>query len=72
MEAKREVFESELEFLGLIAFENKVKEEVGETMEKLSASNIDKKIITGDNIYIAVETAMRCGIIGKDEKVMIL
>ena len=29
-------------------------------------------MITGDNIYIAVETARRCGIIGKHDKVVLL
>jgi magnesium-transporting ATPase (P-type) len=29
-------------------------------------------MITGDNIYIAVETGRRAGIISKDEKVIIL
>ena len=49
--------------LGLVAFENKVKEEAKEAMERLRDSNIETKIITGDNIYIAVETAFRSGIL---------
>lgn len=35
-------------------------------------SNIDPKMITGDNIYIAVETARRSGIIGMNDKVVFL
>ena len=55
-----------------MAFENKVKEEAGETMQRLRESNIDTKIITGDNIYIAVETAFRSGILRDNERVILL
>ena len=41
-------------------------------MQKLKESNIDTKIITGDNIYIAVETALRSGILQEDQKVILL
>ena len=41
-------------------------------MERLKISNIEAKIITGDNIYIAIETAIRCGILSKSEKVLVL
>lgn len=41
-------------------------------MEKLYESNIEPKMITGDNIYIAIETAGRAGIIRKDEPVLLL
>ena len=58
--------------LGLVAFENKVKEEAKEAMERLRDSNIETKIITGDNIYIAVETAFRSGILQDDQKVLLL
>lgn len=50
--------------LGLIAFENRLKSDTWLTINKLVRSNIDPKMITGDNIYIAVETALRAGIIG--------
>ena len=41
-------------------------------MRRLRESNIDTKIITGDNIYIAVETALRSGILEEKEKVILL
>ena len=72
LSAERAVYEKEIKVLGLVAFENKVKDEAKETMEKLRESNIDTKIITGDNIYIAVETALRSGILEEDQKVLLL
>jgi magnesium-transporting ATPase (P-type) len=29
-------------------------------------------MITGDNIYIAIETAIRCGIISRKDEIMVL
>lgn len=58
--------------LGLIAFENRLKVDTWLTLHRLIKSNIEPKMITGDNIYIAVETARRAGILGINEKVVIL
>ena len=41
-------------------------------MKKLINANIKPKIITGDNIYIAVETARRAGILAPNEKIVFL
>lgn len=49
--------------LGLIAFQNSLKSDTWLTLNKLKRSNIETKMITGDNIYIAVETARRAGIL---------
>lgn len=38
----------------------------------MKVSNISPKIITGDNIYIAVETAVRAGIISQNDQVVLL
>jgi magnesium-transporting ATPase (P-type) len=56
----------------LIAFENLLKVDSWLTINRLIQSNIDPKMITGDNIYIAVETARRAGIINMDDKVIFL
>ena len=70
--AERSFYEKDVKVLGLVAFENKVKDEAKETMNKLRESNIETKIITGDNIYIAVETALRSGILEEQQKVLLL
>ena len=72
MKADRELYEEEVKVLGLVAFENKVKSEAREAMQRLRESNIDMKIITGDNIYIAVETALRSGILLENYEVILL
>jgi magnesium-transporting ATPase (P-type) len=38
----------------------------------LKLSGIESKIITGDNIYIAIETAVRCSIIGRAEELVVI
>lgn len=38
----------------------------------MTRSNIETKMITGDSLYIAVETGRRAGIIGRGEKVVFL
>lgn len=53
--------------LGFLVFENKLKGDAYDTIERLKLSGIESKIITGDNIYIAIETAVRCSIIGRAE-----
>ncbi len=72
MTGPREIFDKGITALGLVAFENKLKDDTRETILKLVESNIEPKMITGDNIYIAVETGVRAGIIKKDEKVILL
>jgi len=29
-------------------------------------------MITGDNVYIAIETAIRCGILSRDEEIVVI
>ena len=41
-------------------------------MEHMIRANIEPKMITGDNIYIAVETARRAGILKSGDKVVLL
>ena len=57
---------------GILAFENRIKEDTPKLMNKLKQSNIESKIITGDNVFIAVETAIRCGLLGERDKVIVL
>lgn len=57
---------------GLVCFENKLKGDTKETLERLARSNIESKMITGDSLYIAAETGRRAGILGLGEKVVFL
>lgn len=41
-------------------------------IQKLKLGNIEAKIITGDNIYIGVQTAKEARIIEENEKVLVV
>lgn len=41
-------------------------------IDRLVQAQVEPKIITGDNIFIAVETGMRAGIIERDQPVILL
>lgn len=58
--------------LGLIAFENKLKHDARETIHRLELAGIQSKMITGDNVYIAIETAVRCGILERKDEVIVI
>jgi P-type E1-E2 ATPase len=40
--------------LGLVTFDNRLKDDTIETIKRLVNAQIEVKVITGDNIYIAV------------------
>jgi len=62
---KREEAESNLEFVGFIIFENKLKERTTEIIEELTNANIRTIMCTGDNILTAISVARECGVINK-------
>ncbi|KAL2813331.1 hypothetical protein BDW59DRAFT_154862 [Aspergillus cavernicola] len=63
--------ESNLEFVGFIIFENKLKPKSAETIAELNRANIRNIMCTGDNILTAVSVARECGIIGIEEQCFI-
>lgn len=60
---KREEVESNLRFLGLIVFENKLKPGTGPAIRSLLNAYIPCRMITGDNIRTAVSVAKECGMV---------
>lgn len=62
---KREEAESDLEFIGFIVFENKLKDSTAPVIEELERANIRKVMCTGDNILTAISVARECGLINK-------
>ncbi|PYH72443.1 putative P-type ATPase [Aspergillus vadensis CBS 113365] len=60
--------ESDLEFLGFIIFENKLKPNTAETIAELNKAGIRNIMCTGDNILTAVSVARECGLISGDEQ----
>ena len=50
----------------MVAFSNSLKKDTISTIRSLKDAQIEVKVVTGDNIYVGVETAMRAGIIGEE------
>jgi cation-transporting ATPase 13A3/4/5 len=62
---KREEAESDLEFVGFIIFENKLKPSTAPVIEELERANIRNVMCTGDNILTAISVARECGLINR-------
>lgn len=57
--------ESDLDFVGLIIFENKLKPTTSAVLDELLESNIGAVMVTGDNILTAISVARECNLINK-------
>lgn len=62
---KRDEAESQLDFVGFIIFENKLKPSTTPVIEELERANIRKVMCTGDNILTAISVARECGLINR-------
>ncbi|KAJ5888886.1 hypothetical protein N7495_008927 [Penicillium taxi] len=63
--------ESNLEFLGFIIFENKLKPSTTEVISELNEAGIRNVMCTGDNILTAISVARECKMIGAYEQCFI-
>ncbi|KAI0379960.1 hypothetical protein F5Y04DRAFT_282429 [Hypomontagnella monticulosa] len=63
---KRDEVEKDLEFVGFIIFENKLKPTTAAVLKELTQSNIGSIMVTGDNILTAISVARNCGLVEKD------
>lgn len=68
---KREAVECDLEFIGFIVFENKLKDSTTDTIEQLKRANLRTIMCTGDNVLTAVSVGRECKIINEMAKVFI-
>ncbi|XP_028159815.1 probable cation-transporting ATPase 13A3 [Ostrinia furnacalis] len=66
----RDEVERELEFLGLVIMENRLKPATTGIIRELKEANIQVVMITGDNIHTAVSVARECGILASGERVV--
>ncbi|KAI4215034.1 MAG: hypothetical protein LQ351_002348 [Letrouitia transgressa] len=62
-EIKRIDVESELDFIGFIIFENKLKNATKKVISELTDANIRNVMCTGDNILTAISVGRECGLI---------
>lgn len=61
----REEVENNLNYLGIVIFENKLKRETAKTITSLREADVRSIMCTGDNIHTAISVARSCGIIDK-------
>jgi cation-transporting P-type ATPase 13A2 len=62
---KRDDVERDLNFVGFIIFENKLKSSTASVLGELLNSNIGAVMVTGDNILTAISVARECNLIDK-------
>ncbi|KAM0753330.1 hypothetical protein T439DRAFT_299617 [Meredithblackwellia eburnea MCA 4105] len=60
---KREVVESDLRFLGLIVFENKLKPGTAPAIATFRSAHIPTRMVTGDNVRTAISVGRECGMV---------
>lgn len=68
----REKIESELEFLGFVILENRLKPDSEKVIKILNDANIRTIMVTGDNILTAVSVAKDCDMIAEDQSIIIV
>lgn len=62
---KRTEVEADLDFIGFIIFENKLKASTEGVLQELTEAGIRKVMCTGDNILTAISVARECNLIDK-------
>ena len=69
---KREQVEKEMRLLGLLIMQNALKPETTPVINQLQVARIRTVMVTGDNLMTAISVARDCGMINRDESVLIL
>ena len=72
LSADRSEFLKSTEIVGVVTFVNRLKEDAVRTIATLTEAGIAAKIITGDNIFLGVQTAFETGMIAADRRVVVL
>ncbi|CAJ1071911.1 probable cation-transporting ATPase 13A3 isoform X1 [Xyrichtys novacula] len=67
----RDLIETNMEFLGLIIMQNKIKMETAGVLQELRKADIRTLMVTGDNMLTAISVARDCGMVRAHEKVII-
>lgn len=68
----RDKVESDLEFLGFVILENRLKPDSEKVIKILNDANIRTIMVTGDNILTAVSVAKDCDMITEDQSIIIV
>ncbi|XP_043989032.1 polyamine-transporting ATPase 13A3-like isoform X3 [Gambusia affinis] len=67
----RDLIETNMEFLGLIVMQNKIKPETAGVLTELRRANIRTLMVTGDDMLTAVSVARDCGMVRSHENVIV-
>ncbi|XP_077440742.1 polyamine-transporting ATPase 13A3 isoform X2 [Vanacampus margaritifer] len=67
----RDHIETNMDFLGLIIMQNKLKKETPAVLQDLHRANIRTVMVTGDNMLTAISVARDCGMILPQDTVII-
>ena len=70
-ESYSEIAESDLQFLGFIVFENKLKPGTAPNIHTLRAAHLACRMVTGDNVRTAISVARECGLVSHSASVYI-
>ncbi|VEU22976.1 DEKNAAC104048 [Brettanomyces naardenensis] len=70
-EIPREKCESDLEFIGFIIFENRLKKATTGALKELREAGLRTVMCTGDNILTAVSVAKECGLVDPADRVYV-
>ncbi|GFV89948.1 probable cation-transporting ATPase 13A3 [Trichonephila clavipes] len=68
----RDYLENDLEFLGLVVLENKLKPETIPALDTLKNADIRSVMVTGDNLLTAITVSKKCGMIEERDSVVII
>lgn len=68
----RHKFETNLTFLGLIIFRNKLKKDTKHIIQKLNLSDCRLIMATGDNPFTSISVSKECELVKEDDKIYLL
>ena len=68
----RQDFLRETDILGVVAFVNQLKNDAKSTISTLADCDINTKIITGDNIFLGIQTAIMIGMIPETASITVI
>jgi predicted P-type ATPase len=68
----RSLLEKDLDFLGLLVMENKLKIETYDAIRCLNVANIRSIMCTGDNVMTAISVARECALINETDRVILI
>eukprot|EP00106_Octopus_bimaculoides_P016200 XP_014783642.1 PREDICTED: probable cation-transporting ATPase 13A3 [Octopus bimaculoides] len=68
----REQVEKDLQFVGLIVFENRLKDETAPTIEVLNSAEIKTVMVTGDNMLTSLCVARKCNMVDCNDQIILV